>query len=149
MTPQGQFAPQPQQQGWFSKNWKWLVGGGCLTALLCCGVFSAAAMFLSPEGTTKFELGGGGSLRVDCGTPGPGGVDCDVKRTSGDGALKGCWDLEITCANNSKMVGHACGSLAAGVPSGVTNMPVAAFSNQDKCDEPRSGVVKNLEVTNE
>ncbi|MFZ5446063.1 MAG: hypothetical protein ACOZQL_39085 [Myxococcota bacterium] len=87
------------------------------------------------------------SARVDCGVPGPNGVDCDVKRTAGKAALKACWNLEITCVNGGKMVASACHELAAGAKAGVANMPVASFSNQDQCDAPKSGAVKNLVVT--
>ncbi len=45
MTPMQQMQPPPQQPGWFKKNWPWLVGGGCLTMLLCCGGFGAVTYF--------------------------------------------------------------------------------------------------------
>ena len=86
------------------------------------------------------------SVRVDCGTPGPGGIDCDLARTSGDNAVKVCWDLEITCENGGVMSGSACGKMDAVDKTKQVNMPVADFSNQDKCDAPKSGMVKNLKV---
>jgi len=152
MTPQGQAAaPQPQQPGWFSRNWKWLAAAGCVMAFGCCGLFGLVAYLgsqqVDPELTRQLaNLAGDDAARVDCGTPGPGGVDCDLKRTGGARRLNACWDLEITCANGGKMVGHACGDIAAGAPSGTVNMPVASFSNQDGCDAPKSGAVVNLVV---
>lgn len=38
MTPEAQMNAGPQGS-WFSRNWKWLVGLGCVLPLLCCGVF--------------------------------------------------------------------------------------------------------------
>lgn len=87
------------------------------------------------------------SARVDCGTPGPNGVDCSVKRTGGEGAFEACWDLEITCQNSGVMTGAACHSMAAGAAQGEQNMPVAAFANQATCDVPASGRVERLKVT--
>lgn len=45
MTPQGQMGAPAQQPGWFSRNWKWVVGLGCALPLLCCGVFSIGTYF--------------------------------------------------------------------------------------------------------
>ncbi|MEW6431831.1 MAG: cytochrome c oxidase assembly factor Coa1 family protein [Myxococcota bacterium] len=45
MTPQGQAGVPAQQPGWFSRNWKWVVGLGCALPLLCCGVFSIGTYF--------------------------------------------------------------------------------------------------------
>lgn len=87
------------------------------------------------------------AARVDCGVPGPTGVECDVKRTAGNGAFKACWNLEISCANGQKMVGAACQGVAAGAASGKANMAVSTFSNQDKCDAPKNGAVTNLVIT--
>ncbi|MEW6431176.1 MAG: hypothetical protein AB1730_06670 [Myxococcota bacterium] len=172
MTPQGQQpgAPAPQQ-GWFSRNWKWLVGVGCLGVAGCCGLFTLAGYVMNEAGVEApgevkkeaereaqkaanppggqgpiVKLGALDGARVDCGQPGPGGVDCEVKRTSGDGKLKACWDLDITCDNGGVMSAHGCGTLGAGEPRGTVNMPVSAFSNQDACDVPTSGAVKNLVV---
>lgn len=47
MTPNAE-APAPQP-GWFSRNWKWAVPVGCLTPVLCCGVFGAVTFL----GVTK------------------------------------------------------------------------------------------------
>lgn len=183
MTPQGQPMQPPagQQQSWFSKNWKYLLGGVLVLTLLCCGgsmlatVLFGAAVAKDPEvqkawnegmkemereaERQKKEGSGGarddkpvvrvvqaGKMRVDCGEPGPSGVDCTLKRTGGDSDMEGCWDLEITCANGGVMSGHACGKLAAAESEGTVNMPVDAFSNQEGCDAPKSGAVKNLEV---
>jgi hypothetical protein len=169
MTPQGQAGAPAPQPGWFSRNWKWVVGVGCLGTLMCCGVFSAAAYFLkdqaeavvneaandamkeaakqpandAPRGAQGDDVDG---ARVDCGTPGPEGVDCDIKRTSGRTSFQACWDLEITCANGGVMVGHGCGTIAAGEAAGTVNLPVSAFSNQDGCDAPKAGAVQNLTV---
>lgn len=139
MTPQDQTAAAPQPS-WFKRNWIWVVVlGGCLGSSMCCGVFGllgvGASMLDEPV-----------AARVDCGTPGPDGVDCDLERTAGTGALKSCWDLEITCANQGVMVGHACGKLASGATGSKVNMPVAGFSNQAACDAPKNGVVMRLTV---
>lgn len=178
MTPEAN-APQPQQQSFLSKNWPWLVGGGCL-ALMCCGFFGLMgagfiaasaekdrakqeaektlrdmkedqdAMNRAREGSRDPlppGKGGATAARVDCGTPGPEGVDCTVKRTGGTSALDACWDLEIDCVNGGKMTGNACGSLGAGEQTGTVTMPVEAFSNQEGCDAPKFGKVTNLVVT--
>lgn len=164
MTPQQQQpgAPAPQQ-GWFSRNWKWVVGLGCLGVAGCCGVFSVAGYVMKEAGAEAIEeaqkaanappgsnpvvkVTDADGARVDCGTPGPGGVDCDVKRTSGSGKLEACWDLDITCTNGGVMTGHACGRLGGDESAGVVNMPVSGFSNQDACDAPSSGKVTNLVV---
>lgn len=171
MTPQGQ-AGAPAPQGWFSKNWKWLVGLGCLGVVGCCGVGSIVTWMVAPEALEEaarqqqqqqqeqerarddapargpvVKVTDADGARVDCGTPGPGGVDCELKRTSGEGAFKACWDLEITCTNGAKMVGQGCGTVGRGEAAGTANMPVAAFSNQDACDAPASGAVQNLVIT--
>lgn len=85
-------------------------------------------------------------VRVDCGAPGPEGVDCDLKRTSGSSAVHVCWDLEITCANGGKMRGSRCHDIAAADKDAKANMPVDKFSDQDKCDTPKGGAVLNLVV---
>lgn len=155
MTPQPHAPQQPQPpRSWFSKNWGWVVGGGCLVLLLCCGVLTAIGAFLSAQ---ELDTAPGlpttapsaGSARVDCGTPGPDGVDCELKRTSGTTGLEACWDLHITCANGGLMVGHACGTLGAGQARGTVNMPVAGFSNQEGCDAPKAGAVQDLTVLTE
>ncbi|MEW5737533.1 MAG: hypothetical protein AB1938_01340 [Myxococcota bacterium] len=167
MTPQEQAAPPPPH-GWFSRNWKWVVGIGCALSLGCCGIFGLASFFIARTGDdirTAFEeawdAGAAPSrdplvrvvdtdgARVDCGTPGPEGVDCGVKRTSGDGAFKACWDLEISCANGGKMLGHGCATVGRGEAKVVSNMPVSAFSNQEGCDVPTFGQVQNLSITSE
>jgi hypothetical protein len=38
MNMDGGLAPQPS---WWSRNWKWVLGGGCLGILLSCGCLSA------------------------------------------------------------------------------------------------------------
>jgi hypothetical protein len=93
--------------------------------------------------------GGAGrdAARVDCGTPGPHGVDCQVRRTGGDGAFEACWSLAITCQNGGVMNGSSCHAMAAGAAEGTANMPVAGFSGQDSCDVPASGKVEQLKVT--
>lgn len=174
MTPQPN-AP-PSQPSWFSKNWMWLAGGGCLLAVMCCGLLGLVgwltASQLPPvpeiDAPQKREADGrptreadapptrevdepptreaGDAARVDCGTPGPEGVDCDVQRTGGTGSLLACWTLEITCANQGIMVGEACGNVAAGEERSVVNMPVSGFTNQDGCDAPKAGAVKGLTV---
>ncbi|MFT3709908.1 MAG: hypothetical protein QM817_19940 [Archangium sp.] len=139
MTPQPTGSP-PQQS--FFQQFKWpLIGGGCLLLVMCC----AGTAFL---GAVANENPGNGSARVDCGTPGPEGVDCVVKRTGAGGGLRPCWDLEITCQNGGVMVGSACGELPNDTNGEETtvNMPVSAFSNQEGCDAPKSGAVKNLIV---
>lgn len=184
MTPNPAAPPPPQQQQSFlSKNWPWLVGGGCLL-LVCCGFFGVmGAGFIAAkteqeraqqeaqkarEGVKRAEedalnraregergpselpsKGGANAARVDCGTPGPEGVDCTIKRTGGTTALNACWDLEIECVNGGKMTGNGCGSLAAGEQTATANIPVEYFENQEACDAPKFGTVKNLVVTNE
>lgn len=86
------------------------------------------------------------AARVDCGTPGPDGVDCRVARTGGKGAFEACWDLVITCQNGGAMTGSACHAMAAGIGEGNRNMPVSAFSNQAACDAPASGKVERLKI---
>jgi hypothetical protein len=149
MTPQPN-AP-PSQPSWFSQNWKWLAGGGCLLALMCCGLFAVVGGWLSlqqsaPGEDLPMNRATGDAARVDCGTPGPEGVDCDVKRTAGVGTIKACWTLAITCANQGVMEGEACGTVAAGEDRTTVTMPVAAFSNHDGCDAPKVGTVKGLTV---
>lgn len=135
------------QPSWFSRNWKWLVGLGCVLPTLCCGASMAAAMVFGDDavkGAVKFDQPV--SARVDCGTPGPGGVDCVVKRTEGAGGLTACWKLAITCTNGAVMNGDACGSLGSAQAEATVNMPVAKFDNQAACDAPASGAVKDLAV---
>lgn len=134
----------PAQKSWFAQNWKMLAGVGCGLMLLCC--MTSAVLVLIAGGADAF---GDASARVDCGKPGPGGVDCDVKRTAGLTGLKACWSLEITCQNGGVMTGQSCASLAAGTDATQVNMPVDAFSNQDACDVPSNGAVKNLTVSAE
>lgn len=88
------------------------------------------------------------AARVDCGTPGPGGVDCAVQRTAGEGAFEACWQLVITCENDGEMRADACHQVAAGESEASANMPVASFSNQAGCDAPAAGRVENLKVMN-
>jgi Cytochrome oxidase complex assembly protein 1 len=43
-TPPMQSSPMPSapnDKSWFSRNWMWLAGGGCLSIVLCCGGLSA------------------------------------------------------------------------------------------------------------
>lgn len=87
------------------------------------------------------------AARVDCGTPGAHGVDCQVRRTGGEGAFEACWNLAITCRNGGVMTGATCHALGAGVGEGTANMAVASFSNQDRCDVPVSGKVEHLKIT--
>lgn len=87
------------------------------------------------------------SARVDCGTPGPHGVDCLVQRTGGNRGFEACWDLAITCQSGGVMTGSACHSMAAADSKGEQNMPADGFSNQAACDVPASGQVENLKVT--
>lgn len=176
MTPQGQ-VPAAPQQGWFQKNWKWLVLGVLVASMMCCGFGVLATAWLGTEvakdpevqkafdeamkeanrqqkgGTPAAEddkpivrVGEADKARVDCGQPGPGGVDCDLKRTGGESPIHACWDLDITCENGGVMTGHACGDLDAAAEKAVVNMPVADFSNQEACDVPSRGKVKNLSL---
>ena len=87
------------------------------------------------------------AARVDCGTPGAHGVDCEVKRTGGKGAFQACWNLVISCQNGGEMIGASCHDMAAGESQGTQNMPVAGFSGQESCDVPTAGAVKQLKVT--
>ncbi|MCA2981975.1 MAG: hypothetical protein INH41_14800 [Myxococcaceae bacterium] len=150
MTPQPQ-PPAPAAPGWLSQHWKWVVGLGCALALLCCGglgvlgLIGAVALPTVDEASSR-----GGDLekaRVDCGTPGPGGVDCEVRRTAGSRAISVCWDLEIACENGGVMTAQGCGALADGVSQATVNLPAEGFSNQEACDAPKRGAVKNLTVT--
>lgn len=87
------------------------------------------------------------AARVDCGTPGPHGVDCQVQRTGGSGSFQACWNLAITCSNGGVMTGSTCHDMAASEHQGIANMPVTGFSGQDSCDVPASGKVEQLKVT--
>ena len=87
------------------------------------------------------------SARVDCGAPGPNGVDCTIKRTAGEGGFEACWNLVITCSNGGRMTGSACQQVAAEEAEVVSTMPVESFSNQQSCDVPASGKVEALELT--
>ncbi len=86
------------------------------------------------------------AARVDCGPPGPGGVDCQIQRTGGDTAFEVCWDLVITCQNDEEMRGSACHDVPKGAATATANMPVAGFSNQSGCDVPAAGRVDNLKI---
>ena len=86
------------------------------------------------------------SARVDCGAPGPNGVDCQIQRTGGEGGFEACWDLVISCNNQGQMSGSACHQVPAGANEATQNMPVASFSNQDRCDVPASGKVEGLKI---
>lgn len=87
------------------------------------------------------------AARVDCGTPGPHGVDCTIKRTAGSGNFEACWDLVIGCQNKGEMSGGACHKVSAAESEASETMPVASFSNQASCDVPISGRVERLKVT--
>jgi hypothetical protein len=150
MTPQPN-APA-SQPSWFSQNWKLLAGLGCLLAVMCCGLVGVVGWLTASNLPPVPELDGppaqqaDDAARVDCGTPGPDGVDCVVQRTGGANALLACWTLEITCANQGVMVGESCGKVEAGEQRASVNMPVAGFSNQEGCDAPKGGAVKGLTV---
>jgi hypothetical protein len=87
------------------------------------------------------------AARVDCGTPGPHGVDCTIKRTAGSGGFEVCWDLVITCRNKGEMSGGACHKVAPGKNEASETMPVTSFSNQSSCDVPTAGKVERMKVT--
>ena len=87
------------------------------------------------------------AARVDCGTPGPHGVDCTIKRTAGSTGFEACWDLVITCGNQGEMSAGACHKVAPGESEASETMPVASFSNQAGCDVPTSGKVERLKIT--
>src|SRR3546814_6128411 len=87
------------------------------------------------------------SARVDCGAPGPHGVDCQIQRTGGDGGFEACWDLVVACQNGGEMTASACHEMAAADSQGSENMPVTGFSSQDSCDVPASGSVERLKIT--
>ena len=108
-----------------------------ITTALVLGTLSLAACTVTESD----------AARVDCGTPGPHGVDCSVRRTAGSSSFEACWDLAITCQNGGEMRGSACHPVAAGVDAGEQNMPVASFSNQASCDVPVSGKVEQLKIT--
>jgi len=86
------------------------------------------------------------AARVDCGTPGPHGVDCTLTRTGGDGTIQACWDLVITCRNEGVMSASACHRMAGDQGLATQNMPVADFSGQQTCDAPASGQVERLQI---
>ncbi|MDP3155844.1 MAG: hypothetical protein Q8N23_24445 [Archangium sp.] len=127
-----------QTPSWFSRNWKWVALAAMLPIGCCCSL-SVVALLLPADG--DFD-----GARVDCGTPGPSGVDCEVRRTSGTGALEACWDQTITCANQAVMVARKCGQLSADQSTATVNMPVSSFSNQEACDAPKAGAVVGLSV---
>lgn len=87
------------------------------------------------------------AARVDCGTPGPHGVDCTIKRTAGSGGFEACWDLVISCRNQGEMSGGACHIVTPGKNEASETMPVRSFSHQASCDVPTSGRVERLKVT--
>ncbi|MGV3623873.1 MAG: hypothetical protein ACO1OB_23855 [Archangium sp.] len=147
MTPQGQVGGAPEQS-WFKKNWMWLAGAGCAVPLFCCGATMLVGLVMdAPPTDSVVKVADPAAARVDCGTPGPNGVDCDIKRTGGGSAFRACWQLDITCNNDGVMSGNACGEVEASATGATVNMPVDGFSNQEGCDAPKSGAVKNLEVT--
>lgn len=177
MTPQGQAAPPSQPswfgRNW---KWLVAVGvavpmlccGGSLALAMLVGEDVVQAIDEQPVGSVRTEVRpidkkpddsagerevvsaddqATDSVRVDCGTPGPGGVDCTLTRTAGSMNVESCWDLEITCANQAVMSGHACAKLAGAAQTGTANMGVGDFSNQGACDAPKAGKVVNLVVT--
>lgn len=87
------------------------------------------------------------AARVDCGTPGPHGVECTIKRTAGNGGFEACWDLVIDCRNGGAMSGSACHKMAPGKNEASETMPVTSFSDQASCDVPTSGKVESMKVT--
>jgi hypothetical protein len=165
-------APQPQVS-WFQKNWPWLLGLGCGIPSLCCvgGIVVSMVFGIAAQddllkavdqdlksGKYKDAANAPGqedvdpvaatddSVRVDCGTPGPNGVSCDVKRTGGSNKVEACWDLVITCNNGGVMTGAGCAILDGDEQQTKQKMPVDAFDNQDGCDAPKSGAVQDLVV---
>lgn len=108
-----------------------------VTTMACAGLMLAACVRVSERD----------AARVDCGTPGPHGVDCKIQRTAGNGSFEACWDLVITCQNAGAMTGSACHTMAAADSQAGKNMPVAGFSNQASCDVPVSGKVEALKIT--
>ena len=86
------------------------------------------------------------AARVDCGKPGPGGVDCQIQRTGGDSDFEACWELVITCQNDEEMRGSVCHVVPKGAATATANMPVSTFSNQTGCDVPAAGRVDNLQI---
>lgn len=105
-----------------------------------------AATVLGLAACTVTELD---KARVDCGTPGPHGVDCEIRRTGGSRAFEACWDLAITCQNGGGMRASACHAMAADGQQGTQNMPVTGFSGQDSCDVPVNGQVEGLKITSQ
>ncbi len=89
------------------------------------------------------------AARVDCGAPGPNGVDCQVQRTGGDSPLQACWNLTITCRNGGAMTAPACHEMPADATQGVQNMPTADFSGQESCDVPTFGQVEHLKISDQ
>ena len=115
-----------------------------MTLKTLTAVLVLAGASLLPAGCTVTEAE---AARVDCGAPGPQGVDCQVRRTGGSGGFEACWELVISCRNGGRMAGAACHPMAAGADEGVQNIPVAAFSNQAACDVPASGAVEGLKIS--
>lgn len=103
-----------------------------------------AAMLLAACTVTERD-----AARVDCGTPGPHGVDCTVARTAGENPFEACWDLAITCENGGVMSAAACQAVGEGEQEVIHNMPVASFADVQACDVPSSGAVLNLGVTSQ
>src|SRR3546814_18897045 len=54
------------------------------------------------------------AARVDCGKPGPHGVECKIQRTAGNGGFEACWVLVITCRHQDELSGGACHKVAPG-----------------------------------
>lgn len=117
-----------------------------MTSKNFAGVLALATAALLPVACTVVSEEPA-SARVDCGTPGPHGVDCRIQRTGGTGGFEACWTLVIGCGNGGGMSAATCHEVAAGIAGSSANMPVAGFSNQDTCDVPASGRVERLRIT--
>src|SRR3546814_14401485 len=71
------------------------------------------------------------SARVDCGAPGPHGVECQIQRTGGGGGFEQCRDTVVACENGGATTARVCHEMAAAARHRRQNMPVTGFSSQD------------------
>lgn len=86
------------------------------------------------------------AARVDCGKPGPHGVECSVQRTGATTAFDACWDLAITCQKGGERVSPTCQRMAVGEPVATATMSVARVAHRNSCGAPVTGKVQRVKV---